>query len=365
MFEANGEQMFTALCRIPSEMRSIDRAISRSVDPRVKIANPAAARKVRDAICNAFLKRKKAKRLDLEDADSLSEIVYEAGRDGAVEAISQHLGPGRITGPDRVELARVVDEMRTNLPYESITDGETTILPFETYYSRIVTGSLKYTLSLHRIIRISASSADYTEAGLALSVIVGVALAPFATVVYLAKCAAVTELTFTVQMYMKVLHRHGIAALLGHMMTNPTLFNRKYRPDRQLIVAMTTISTDIRESAMQRLSETEVTQQMGVVMRTSRNAKQAYEELAESHASMSSKVGRVRDFKYRERVELAEVTHEKQVVYAWVFACVAFLIAGISLLLTEKYIYVFGLIAVAVSVVAMSFFASLIKNWMR
>jgi len=356
--------LFTTICMLPQFMRNVKRAMSVSTNVNSRIPRLGAARVTRDAICNAFLKRQRLRRLNVNDNDSLNEVVYEAGRDGFIAALAHHLGPARVTGPERVDLQRVIDTMRTKLPFDQIKEGGT-FLSFEDYVKRITDSSLTFISDLHEIVRPNVHSVDYTDAAFALAALVAVALMPFTIAKYLSQLAQVTELTFMVQAYMKVLHRHFIADQLAHMRDMRNLFDKRNQGDRKVLLGIMTIETSIRNSAMHQLTAEDVTAQMAIVMRTSKHANSTSQQLAESQRVLADKVARVRDFKYREKVEVEEIAHEKKVYYAWLIACVVFFAAGTFLLLTEKHVHFLALLAVIAALLLISLAVKYIRKFVR
>lgn len=328
------------------------------------ISNRAAAIQVRNSICNAFTRRHLEKSLDVSSSQSVNEVVYEAVRDGFVEAVAQSYGPGRVSGPERIELSRVVDTIRVQAPFDRIQIGDQ-VMDYEVYYSTIVAAALPYVNDIHAVVRASVTSSDYTDAANSFASLVRIALAPFVAMSYLSHMSTQTELTLAVQISIKVMHRNLLAQMIDVFVRNTNLFAPQEQTDNALIVTMTAIGTAINDSAIERLSSTAISDQMAIVTQTSINANQAYSDLKTAQSKLSDRVSRVRDYNYRNAVEAEEIAHERNVMYAWVLACVAFFGAASLLLVTEKYKYLLILVGASFGIFAMSIAAELIVRFMR
>jgi hypothetical protein len=364
---------FVALCLLPSDMRNVKKAIDASTktisldDTSPYVYGDAIA--VRDAISSALLRDKGEDGIDSNDA--INDLMYTAGRDGFVVALAVHLGPTRVTGADRVSVAQLVDEMRVRLPFDSIHHSQTgALLSFHDYVSRITAGVVAHVREMHQIVRPRPGSVNFSDASYALAALCSVALLPFMVACYFSKMSQVSELTFTVQMYMRVLHRHMIANTILKFRSNEALFGRTAvdpagaeadaaaaadetdaanDTDSSTVVALTTLEDGIRRSAVHQLTSEELLTQMGIVMNNSRDAKAKYRNLNVATTQLENRVGRVQDYKFRYGVEEAEVREARAVFYAWVVAYTLFLVAASTLVATEKYAYFFILVVVVVA----------------
>lgn len=340
--------MFCALCFLPSEEGNILRAMTKAMGV-VPPTNTASAKEVRDAICTSLLERTGARIVNTSKSESINEVLYEAGRDGLVAAVSLSL-PGRVTSLEKMRLKNIIDEIRVEAPF-SIIRRNGQLLSFEEYAQGIVLSASNFAPQVHEIVRPNPASIDYSDSANVLAALVSIAIMPFIIATYMSLLAEASELTFMVQMYMKVLHRNAVADMIANLWQSNTLFNLGVAADKATVTSLTNMFATVRDSSTHRLSSSDVTTQMGIVMNSSQNARAQYANLSASTAALQSKATRVQDYKYRERVEAEEVNEERRLFYAWAVACALFLVAGSILVLTNKNMYFFVLLAVALAVV--------------
>ena len=151
----NAGHMFAATCMLSSELRNIDKAIAMASSNQPiaqNLRDPAI--KVRDAIYNAMAKHGRSKKMDVSNGDAINELMYEAGRDGFVEAVAQMYGPSRVTGNEKVALEKLVDTMRANAPFGKLVDPQSgNIMVFIGYMQSIMESFATYAYLLHAIVR--------------------------------------------------------------------------------------------------------------------------------------------------------------------------------------------------------------------
>jgi hypothetical protein len=281
-----------------------------------------------------------------------------------------------------VRITQLIDEIRVGVPFDSIRQEQTdTLLSFEEYHSRITAGIVDRVRPLHGIIRPNPDSVDYTDAAYALAALNTVALMPFTMASYFSQMSQVSDLTYMVQMYMRVVHRHLIANLILKFRTNRAIFPQNQqvttvasaapssaaqRTDAsQMFVALTALEEAIRATAVHQLTPEQLRAQMGIVMSTSRAAKTKNAELSAASSYLSEKVGRVRDYSERYRVGEDEVVRAKRVFWAWVVALVAFSVASSALLVMEQYRPFLILVAAIVAAVGMSYIPAVVARLTR
>ncbi|KAG1665972.1 hypothetical protein FOA52_003196 [Chlamydomonas sp. UWO 241] len=324
--------LLSALCVLPGEMHHVKRAVDTVKAAynaaRPSLANADAVVSIRNVIGSALLRRQSsAKRGAIDDDAVVNDMLYEACRDGFVEALVLHLGPGRVSGGDRVRITQLIDEIRVGVPFDSIRQEQTdTLLSFEEYHSRITAGIVDRVRPLHDIIRPNPGSVDYTDAAYALAALNTVALLPFTMASYFSQMSQVSDLTYMVQMYMRVVHRHLIANLILKFRVNRAIFPQNQQVQvvspssakdaSQMFVALSALEEAIRATAVHQLTPEQLKAQMGIVMNTSRAAKRKNAEVSDASSQLSEKVGRVRDYSERYRVGEDEVARAKRVFWA-------------------------------------------------
>jgi len=379
--------LLSALCVLPGQMKHVKRAVD-TVKDAYKAASPSlpnadAVVSIRNVVASALLRRQSAeKRGAIDDDRIVNDMLYEACRDGFVDALVLHLGPSRVSGGDRVRITQLIDEIRVGVPFDSIRQEQTdTLLSFEEYHSRITAGIVDRVRPLHSIIRPNPDSVDYTDAAYALAALNTVALMPFTMASYFSQMSQVSDLTYMVQMYMRVVHRHLIANLIHKFRTNRAIFPQNQQvttvasaapssaaqqtDPSQMFVALTALEEAIRATAVHQITPEQLKAQMGIVMSTSRAAKTKNAELSAASSYLSEKVGRVRDYSERYRVGEDEVVRAKRVFWAWVVALVAFSVCSSALLVMKQYRPFLILVAAIVAAVGMSYIPAIVARLMR
>ncbi|KAG1669750.1 hypothetical protein FOA52_001579 [Chlamydomonas sp. UWO 241] len=376
--------LLSALCVLPGEMRYVKRAVDTVKEAynaaRPSLANADAVISIRNVIGTALLRRQSsAKRGAIDDDAVVNDMLYEACRDGFVEALVLHLGPGRVSGGDRVRITQLIDEIRVGVLFDSIRQEQTdTLLSFEEYHSRITAGIVDRVRPLHDIIRPNPDSVDFTDAAYALAALNTVALMPFTMASYFSQMSQVSDLTYMVQMYMRVVHRHLIANLILKFRVNRAIFPQNQQvkvvspssadsaQDASLMfVALTALEEAIRATAVHQLTPEQLKAQMGIVMNTSRAAKSKNAEVSDASSRLSEKVGRVRDYSERYRVGEDEVVRAKRVFWAWVVALVAFSVCSSALVVMEQYRPFLMLVAAIAAAVALSYIPAIVARLTR
>jgi hypothetical protein len=378
--------LLSALCVLPSEMRRVPRAIEivaeASNSSRPSLPNASAVKSIRDVISASMLRwRETAAKRGAIDKDSVvNDMMYEACRDGFVEALALHLGPGRVSGGDRVRITQLVDEIRVGVPFASIRHAQTdALLSFQEYHARITEGIVGRVQPLHAIIRPDPTSMNYDDAAYALAALDAVALMPFTMISYFSQLAHVSDLTYMVQMYMRVVHRHLIANLILKFRTNRAIFPQKQQVTKQMdaataadinnanktFVSLTALEEAIRTSAVHQLSTEQLKAQMAIVMNTSRSAKSKNADLAAATSALAEKVGRVRDYSHRYRVDEDDVVRAKRVFWAWVVTLVVLSCASSVLVFMEQYRAYLMLVGAAVAIAAIAYLPSLASRLTR
>lgn len=376
--------LLSAVCVLPTEMRRVARAVelaaaaSKASSPT--LPNEAAVVAVRDVVAAALLRPSAAsKRGAIDDDSVVNDLLYAACRDGFVEALVLHLGPGRVSGGDRVRMTQLVDEMRVNVPYASIRHTQTqTLLSFAEYHGRITEGIVERVRPLHAIIRPNPTSVDYTDAAYALAALNSVAMMPFTMASYFSQLSRVSDLTYMVQMYMRVVHRHLIANLILKFRTNRAIFPqvqvtqkmsaaeiKRVTDVRGTFVALTSLEAAIRTSAVHQLTSEQLKAQMAIVMNTSRSAKRKNTDLSAATTQLADKVGRVRDYSTRYRVDEDEVVRIKRVFWAWVVALVVFTCSSSMLVFIEQYRAFLVLVAATFAAAVLAYLPAAVKRLTR